>query len=135
LGSDKRKAELEYARDDVCPRPDMNERTNLLPDPRQGVWASLGASPKSRIRASTEIVSVLLNEHRLPTTQSRSFSWDTLAVEDAAKSVVITTSGLTVTPALIENEVVRHCSFCEQVDAAQTKPQSFSVSKRQQLAA
>jgi hypothetical protein len=68
-------------------------------------------------------------------TQSRSFSWDTLAVEDAAKSVFIATSGLTVTTVLIENEVVRHCSFCEQVDAVQSKPQSFAVSERQQLAA
>ena len=52
-------------------------------------------------------------------TQSRSFSSDTLAEEYAAKSVVITTAGLTVTTALVEYEIVRHCFFREQVDSVQ----------------
>jgi DNA-binding protein len=62
-------------------------------------------------------------------TQSRGFSWDAFAVEDTAKSVVIKTTGLTVTTPLVEHEIVRHCFFREHVDSVQTKSQGFDVSK------
>lgn len=53
-----------------------------------------------------------------------------LRVEYPAKTVIVTTPGLSVAPALIEPRVARHPGFGKQAHSFETEPQSFRIRKR-----